>query len=171
MRACPGRQHSHNMQLSLICFCMPDRFQESRILKKSTIIDTLAYFYHILLHDPAGADIHMARLAISGLAVGQTDIFAGSMQSSVRIFFDQIIQHWRFSKRYSIPFVWFRNTPAVKDDQDHREIIIHKNLKCKYQNPFCHLERTREISSNALTEISHSLSLIRNDNIFYIFSL
>ena len=80
-------QKTQQVQPPAGCLSLPHRLLQDRVRAERSIPNCPADPGKVLIHDAAGADIHMADFGISHLVVRKSGIFSGRGKQRVRIVF------------------------------------------------------------------------------------
>ena len=89
------RQKSVKVQIGAPHLAVVDRGKKLGILEKLAVLDLLGDPGQLLIHDPAGAHVHVADLRIAHLAVRKSDRHAAGISLDKRILLHQAVHHRR----------------------------------------------------------------------------
>ena len=87
------------------------------VLEKVAVTNCLSDFGQRLINNSARADVHMSDFGVAHLPVGKSNVFAGSLEFSVGIFFNKFVENGRIADLNRVEVVaGVANAPAVHDN-------------------------------------------------------
>ena len=96
------------------------RRADGRVLEELAVADRFGHAGEVLVHHPAGAEVHMADFGVAHLPVRQADIHAGAGDQAVGLGRDQAVKHRLFRRIDGVVVMALTVTEAIQDDQDQR---------------------------------------------------
>ena len=108
---------------------------EGFILEEIAVANRLGNFRQRLVNDAPRANVHVPNFGIAHLPVGKSNVFAGSLQLRVRIFFSEFVENRRLANLNRIVLIHrVANSPAVHDNQTNRRVINFSHLNTLLEN-------------------------------------
>src|SRR6185437_6909179 len=109
-------------QMELPAAGMVHRAQQGGVAVEAPIGNGLIEAGDVHLHDAAGADVQVTDLAVAHLTLGQSDERAGGVDEGVGELAQQAVIDRLAGARDGVAFARGTVAPAVKNDQDEREL-------------------------------------------------
>ncbi len=101
------------------------RLRKHGALEQFAVPDALVDAGEVLVHDPAGAHIHVADFGVPHLPGREPDRLARGDELRMRVAFQQAVVHGRSRERDRVVLFFRTKSPAVEDDEDDRGWCWH----------------------------------------------
>ena len=108
-------EQAHQVQRTVLFFCMPQRIQQHLVLKETAFFDGMGNQGQVLINDPARPDVQMPYFRIPNLTSRQPYIFPAGLQLCVGIIRKVAVQVRGTGCRRRIVRTGRGNAPAVQN--------------------------------------------------------
>jgi hypothetical protein len=114
-----GRKQAHHVQRAVVLDRLLAGVDQLRVVEEAAAVDRGVDPGQLLVHHPAGADVHVADLGVAHLAVGQADEAALGVDQRGRAGLPQPAPVGHIGLGDGVVARILAVAPAVQDQQDH----------------------------------------------------